>query len=246
MKSFLVLFSLFLSSCLSLSEKRSDLEVAGVYHRVKKGDSLSRLATRYRSTVEEIKEVNGIESERSLRVGQEIFIPDPDPIGARINKYSSKPIASKKAKKPSARKNIASSKKTSEQYGEKIFSFPVPGGQIVRSFSDDKKKPHDGITIRAQAGSPILAAQKGKIIFVGDDGTRFGLLVLIEHKEPYISVYTHLEKAVVKSGQYVEEGQTIGTVGTSGGLKSPQLHFQIRVAQRPKDPEKYLKNKPLK
>lgn len=241
MKFSLILFYVILfSACISVPEKPRDNELAGVYHRVKKGDSLSIIATRYRSSIDEIKEVNGIEHEKSLHVGRELFIPDPDPIGTRIKKFASrKPTANKALH---AQKSRVGKEKAHNESKEKLFSFPVAMGQITRHFSADKKSPHDGITIRAARDTPVLASQKGKVIFVGDDGTRFGLLVLIEHQDPFITVYTHLERSSVKIGDYVQEKQPIGTVGSSGGLAHSALHFQIRVAERPQDPERYLKN----
>jgi murein DD-endopeptidase MepM/ murein hydrolase activator NlpD len=247
---FLFILCLIVSfiNCISIDEKPAESELAGKYHRVKKGDTLSLLAQKYRSSAEEIMDVNGVDSEKSLRVGQELFIPDPDPIGTRIIKHASKKVV--KAAAPQAKKMggktprqalATKPKKTIISADQKIFDFPVPGGNIFKTFSANKQKPYDGIAIRAKRGSPVIASLDGKVIFVGDDGTRFGLLVIIEHKDPYISVYTHLDKALVKAGTIVNKRHPIGTVGISGGVATPRLHFQIRVSERPKDPQLFLR-----
>ncbi len=241
------LLPLFLiASCISIDEKPAESELAGKYHRVKKGDTLGLIAQKYRSSAEEIMDVNGIDHAKSLRVGQELFIPDPDPIGTRIAKYAStrapKTVAQPKGKRNQKSPHVVASKpKANSSVSAKIFDFPVPGGTIFRNFSQNKQKPYDGIAIRAPRGAPVLASLDGKVIFVGDDGTRFGLLVIIEHQEPYISVYTHLDKALVKAGQKVSKREQIGTLGTSGGVATPRLHFQIRVSERPKDPQLFIK-----
>lgn len=231
-----LLFFICIANCVSIQDKPNESEVAGTYHRVKKGDSLGLIAKKYRINPDEIKDVNGLEN-GPLQIGQEIFIPDPDPIGTKIAKHQS-PRRAKKSKKE-AHKN--SSKKTAST--KKIFEFPVPGGTVFHQFSSAKKNPYDGLGIQAPRGTAVRASLDGKVIFVGDDGTRYGLLVIIEHQEPFISVYAHLDKALVQSGQRVEQGQQIGTVGSSGGTATPRLHFQIRVSERPKDPKLYLKTK---
>lgn len=223
---FIVILASFLSSCASIDRpKNSDL--AGQYYRVQEGDKLAAIAKKYRLNPEEIMEINGIDRAEGLKTGILLFLPDPDPIANKIKQY---------AKKLEPKKTQPT--KTSTLH---IFDFPVPGGIITRTFSQSKQKPYDGIGIKAKRGSPVLAALDGKVIFVGNDGTKFGLLAIIEHQEPYITVYTHLDSSKIKVGDQVKSRQVIGTVGLSGGLSSALLHFQIRVAHKPRDPAQYLK-----
>jgi lipoprotein NlpD len=230
MKNFLSLIILFmLQSCITLDNKPQESELPGKYYRIKEGDTLELIARKYRISIDEIMETNGIENPRALHIGQTIFLPDPDPIGTKIAKL----IKSKENKVISPAKE----KETSA----KIMDFPVPGGKIFREFSRDKKNPYDGIGIKANQGETIVAALRGKVIFVGDDGTKFGLIVIIEHEKNLITVYTHLDKALVSTGQEVQSKTPLGLVGTSGGVSFPRLHFQVRHKQRPKDPRLYLK-----
>jgi murein DD-endopeptidase MepM/ murein hydrolase activator NlpD len=225
-------------SCISTNNKPFESELAGSYYQVKSGDKLSLIAQKYRISIEEIMEINGIDDVRALRVGQALFLPDPDPIGTRISKLRSRPTQA-------ALKQSRLVNKT-QSFTQKIFDFPVKSGTISKPFSSSKKAPYDGIGIRAKLGTKVIAALNGKVIFVGDDQTKFGLVVIIEHKEPYITVYTHLDSATVKIGQVVSKGSPIGAVGRSGGIKIPTLHFQIRVDQRPKDPTHYINNLPTR
>lgn len=232
----LIIFFILLSlnGCQSVGERPRDSDLAGVYYRVKPNDTLSEIAKKHRVSVDEIKDVNGIDNDRALTVGQALFLPDSDPIGKKIAKLRPHKVAQKSpAKKPS--------KPTAPEKAARIFDFPVKGGTIIQNFSKAKDNPYDGIAIKATVGTKVLSALDGQVLFVGDDGTRFGLLVIVEHKEPYITVYTQLDTALVTAGQKLKTGQALGTVGKSGGAKMAHLHFQIRVNKRPQDPKHYLK-----
>ena len=230
---FCIIFCLSYLGCRSTGEKPYESELAGRYHEVKKGDTLGKIAVKYRVSIDEIMDVNGIDDIRLLRIGQALFLPDPDPIGTTINR-----IKERKKPRQAPKKK---SKTLAQKPSLKSLSFPIAHGSIFKKFSKNKKNPYEGVGIRAQRGQPILAAMPGTVLYAGDDDTKYGLLVIIEHPSPFITVYTHLEKALVKQGQKVKRQQVIGRVGSSGGAKLPHLHFQVRVNERPEDPQKYLR-----
>jgi murein DD-endopeptidase MepM/ murein hydrolase activator NlpD len=229
---FLFILAIMNLNCRSLVQKPSEDEIAGSIHVVKPGDTLAKLAEKYRISVEEIIDVNGIINERSLQIGQKLFMPDPDPV---VKKIAQAKKSQPTPKNKTSTKNLAPTK-------QPIFDFPVPGGIIVHRFSDAKGKPYDGIGIKAHQGAKIIAPDDGRILFVGDEKTKFGLLVIVQHNEPFITVYAHLNRALVKTGQLIKRGQILGEVGKSGGIFEPLLHFQIRVKERPKNPELFLKS----
>jgi murein DD-endopeptidase MepM/ murein hydrolase activator NlpD len=70
----------------------------------------------------------------------------------------------------------------------------------------------------------------------------FGNLALIKHDKGWITAYAHAEKFDIKKGMVVKKGQIIGKVGTSGNVKTPQLHFEVRKGTKASNPIKYLKN----
>lgn len=218
------------SACLIHSKKPKESDLAGTYYVVKPGDTLSHIAIKYQVAISEIMDINGIDDERSLRVGQALFLPDPDPIGSKIQRLRKDPASKPVREKSRHQKEISP-----------MFDFPVPGGIIVHKFSRTKKDPYDGIGIKAKRGSRILAPKNARVLFVGDDGTKFGLIIILEHQDPFLTVYAHLDQAFVKAGQQVQRGDFLGTVGSSGGIGFPHLHFQVRMGQRPQDPMLYLK-----
>lgn len=131
--------------------------------------------------------------------------------------------------------------------------FPIPNGFISFDYSESADKPHYGIDIRAPHGSPVYASFTGKVI-VADTSSldeRFGLTVLIEHKDNSTSLYANLGDVYVYVGQIVKAGQLIGSLGISLGEVSkqkvlPHLHFEISKSGRHFNPHLFLKeSRPL-
>lgn len=121
------------------------------------------------------------------------------------------------------------------QMGAGMFAWPVRG-QIISSFGGRGSGPrNDGLNIRANAGDPVRASAAGDVVYAGDQVPGFGNLVLIKHANGWVTAYGHLARAEVKMQQRVEQGQTIGQAGSSGGVSEPQLHFEIRYAPSPQE-----------
>ena len=219
------LFIFLFSSCETLRNSPHEHELPGRYYRVRSGDTLESISKKQRISQEEILETNGIDNPGFLRIGQELFLPAPDPIGTKVVNLT---------------RNKSQKQELKTTPANFTLLFPVPHGRIKRKFSRSKAKPYDGIAISAPRGSQVLAAQKGRVLFVGDDGTKFGLIIILEHENNIITVYTHLEKALVKAHQEIKQKEPIGLVGTSGGVSSPLLHFQVRVNQRPQNPLDFI------
>lgn len=101
-------------------------------------------------------------------------------------------------------------------------------------------KRNDGLNIRASKGTIVLASQEGEVVYVGDNLKNYGLLILIKHAQNFHTTYAHLDKSFVKTGQKVKKGQKIALSGASGNVDTPQLHFEIRHASKPINPQIYL------
>ena len=114
------------------------------------------------------------------------------------------------------------------------YKWPVKG-KIIKGFKSGKTN-NDGINISAPKGTPVGAANNGVVAHTGNEVAGLGNIVLIKHANGYMSVYTHLDEIKVKKGQQVSAGEKIATVGKSGNVKEPQLHFEIRNGKTPIDP----------
>jgi len=110
---------------------------------------------------------------------------------------------------------------------------PVPGG-IVSPFgcrtiiNDLERSPHSGVDLKAAEGTPIKAANRGRVVLAADHFFG-GLSVVIDHGGGVHSMYFHLREVSIKAGQIVEKGQLIGLCGSSGRATGPHLHFGIRL-----------------
>ena len=99
---------------------------------------------------------------------------------------------------------------------------------------------NDGINISADIGKPVYASEEGEVIYTGNEIPGYGNLILIKHKNNWITAYAHLDVIKLKKGEVVKRGDNIGTIGTSGNVKIPQLHFEIRKGKKALNPLKYL------
>jgi murein DD-endopeptidase MepM/ murein hydrolase activator NlpD len=122
----------------------------------------------------------------------------------------------------------------------RTFSWPVRG-RVLTGFGPTPDGLHnDGINIAARAGAPVVAAENGVVVYAGSELKGFGNLLLVRHADGWMTAYAHLDKQLVKKGQKVTKGQAIGTVGSTGGVSQPQLHFEIRRGTQAVDPAKFL------
>ncbi|MEX1033351.1 MAG: peptidoglycan DD-metalloendopeptidase family protein [Cellvibrionaceae bacterium] len=124
-------------------------------------------------------------------------------------------------------------------FAELRGKLPWPAeGQIAHSFGSERvagKMKWDGVLIRASEGEPVKAIHHGRVVFA-DYLRGHGLLIIVDHGEGYMSLYAHnqtLKKAV---GNWVEAGEVIASVGSSGGQRQAGLYFEIRQHGRPTNP----------
>ncbi len=101
------------------------------------------------------------------------------------------------------------------------------------------RRPHPGVDISAAAGSSVVAAGAGRVTFAGNE-SGYGRMVEIDHGDGYTSRYAHLASVLVRVGQTVERRALLGEVGRSGLTTGPNLHYEIRVKDRPVNPIAYL------
>lgn len=111
-------------------------------------------------------------------------------------------------------------------------------GSIVAKFSSNTSL-NKGIDIAGKAGQPVVAANKGTVVYAGSGLRGYGELVIIKHDDVYISAYGHNRALLVKEGQQVNAGQQIAEMGSTGTDQN-KLHFEIRRQGKPVDPLQYL------
>lgn len=128
--------------------------------------------------------------------------------------------------------------------------YPVEFTRISSKFSRSRKhpvfgrrRPHLGVDFAAPRGTPVRAIAGGRIVYAGRKG-QLGRAVRIDHDNPsrYDSIYGHLHRIAkgIKRGGWVQKGQVIGTVGSTGAATGPHLHFSLVDGKRYVDPLKAL------
>ncbi len=191
-----------------------------IKYKVKPGDSLIKIAKKFHVYTKDIIKANRLKKPYHLRVGQVLKIP-------------------KKVITYVRREDEETSPRGNFKFG---FIWPVDG-KVVNPFVNNATMRHLGIDIQADCGKPVKAAESGRVIYAGQSIKPYGKLIVIKHKGGFSSVYGHIGSILVREGQRVRKGQTIGTVGElSEGVCG--IYFEIRKNTIPLDPLVFLsKNK---
>ena len=122
------------------------------------------------------------------------------------------------------------------------LSWPL-SGKIVRSFgSSYDNLTYDGLLISGSAGLSVKAVHHGRVVF--SEWLRgYGLLVILDHGDGYMSLYGHNDALLKTTGDWVSQGEAISTVGQSGGYSEPGLYFAIRYKGKAINPRSWLASK---
>ena len=230
------------------------------YHIVAKGDTLYNISKRYNIDVTTLSKLNNIVPPYTLSIGQRLALPGS--ISSTRNMYAesgdevwlpSKTTSSsasqsswkpQTSKKTSVKKTASSKQSTYKPKPVKKrtakFAWPVKGTIISKYGTIGKGRNNDGINIRAAKGTAVKAADKGTVVYSGNELKGFGNLILIRHNDGWITAYAHKQTLLVKKGQKVVKGEKIATVGDTGGVNEHQLHFEVRSGKKAVNPQSYL------
>lgn len=200
----------------------------GVIHKVKKGDTVYSVAKYYNIDPQGIVDYpfnTFINDETfALAVGQVLIVPDG--VMPKVDLWA--PGQAYIAQRtPDAGTVVASG----------AFVWPTSG-----KISQRYVWYHKGIDIANKAGTPVLAADSGRVIVAGwPDNIGYGNRVFIDHGNGFVTVYAHLSRIDVTAGQNVSRGNVIGLIGSTGRSTGPHLHFEIRASDKAQDPLAFLK-----
>jgi murein DD-endopeptidase MepM/ murein hydrolase activator NlpD len=120
------------------------------------------------------------------------------------------------------------------------FQWPLRGRVIAGFGSPVGGAANKGIDLAVAAGTDIRAAEDGVVLYAGNAIKDFGNLLLLRHRDGFLTAYAHAQSFAVKPGDSVRRGQVIAKSGQTGAVTSPQLHFEIRKDDAPVDPAQYL------
>lgn len=211
---FLLFLVLSFTGCATLTYPPPEERKEGVYHRVKKDETLWSISKAYGVSLKTLADSNRIPNADKISVGQLIFIP-------------------KKFKKIDIVLSEIDSKYES-------FIWPVKGNVISHFGSAKFATKNKGIDISASFGENIVASRSGKITYCSDFMKGYGKIIIIDHGNGYQTVYAYNSLNLVRTGDYVKRNQVIAKVGKGGRAVKPSLHFEIRKEHEPQNPFYYL------
>lgn len=244
----LVIPGLTKSSALKKAPARKPLRTRYV---VAQGDTAYSIARRYGISTGELAEANNLSDLTRLREGQHLVIPNKgdQPASVRVASIDKKigvnkvATAKKPVRKPIKRSNKIKDVKTnasSRLAGNGKFVWPARG-RILSNFGRQKSGTiNDGVNLALPVGSNIKAAGDGVVAYSGSELKGYGKLILVRHKNNWVTAYAHNSKLMVKRGDKVRQGQIIAKSGKSGSVLQPQLHFELRRGSKPVNPMKHL------
>jgi lipoprotein NlpD len=223
-------------------------------HIVKSGETLYSIALEHAQDWRELAKINNLPDSGKIYVGQKIRLVSSSTAegsGASSTTEDSGVEVTPIAPVGGGKTSNASSSSAAPQSPtvETKVEAPKPNlananmgfiwphhGEVIQAFKVGTNK---GIDIAAKVGDPVLAAQAGKVVYVGDKLRGYGNLIIIRHDNNLLTAYAHNKTLLVQEGEPVTKGQKIAEAGQSDANR-PKLHFEVRKQGKPVDPMDYL------
>ncbi|UER67453.1 M23 family metallopeptidase [Borrelia sp. BU AG58] len=237
-----------------------------VEHKIKPGETLSHIASRYSITSETLISYNKIKDVRNIRPNLVINVPNMKGVLHTVERNDS--LSSIAKKYNIAKVDILDANNLDNEVlslGQNLF---IPGGRMPREALKDalgevflfptqgiitsgygyRPDPftrvisfHNGIDIANAANTPIKASKEGIVVTAGFNAGGYGKYIVISHNNGFQTLYAHLGSFAVKVGQRVTRGQVIGHMGSTGYSTGNHLHFTIFKDGKTENPMKYLR-----
>ncbi|MBP2281373.1 lipoprotein NlpD [Psychrobacter sp. PL15] len=207
------------------------------YYLVKRGDTVSQIASRYKLNYRQVGAFNGLDSKYTIYSGQWLKLWEgSEATPARNNTDNAAASTPAPTYTPPATTN---SSPAYEVTANSTSGYEYPSrNQVVRNF--DASTGNMGMWFAGKEGDPIVASQSGTVLYSGNGLPEYGNLIMIRHSENYITAYAHNSQLLVKEGDQVQRAQRIASMGSSGQTNQVGLEFQVRLNGNPIDPRAVL------
>ncbi|BAN23669.1 putative peptidoglycan-binding LysM/M23B peptidase [Caballeronia insecticola] len=192
---------------------------------MERGDTVGKIARDNRTTVANIKRWNTLANPDAIEVGQVLRVTPP--AGSATATESSGAASA-----GSSRSDASAQAKA----GPGVSLVWPAQGSVIRSFDGKNSK---GIDIANAAGTPVVAAATGNVVYAGNGLRGYGNMLIVKHDDDYLTAYAHNRVLLVKEGQTVQQGQKIAEMGDTDSDRT-MLHFEVRYMGRSADPARYL------
>ena len=169
---------------------------------------------------------------------------------AAAERVAARAAAAKSAAKPAAKPGTRPTRAKARQPRQVASAAPVRvggagwplSGNLVSGYGGRMPdgRASSGLLIAAGLGTPVRAVADGTVVFA-EWMTGYGLILIVDHGNGYLSLYGHNESLLKDAGDTVKRGDTVARVGNSGGLAQPALYFELRRNGQPVNPDSWLK-----
>ncbi len=242
-------------------------------YRVRRGDTLDRIAQHHRCSVRELLAWNHLKVSARLRPGQVLHVASPATVRevrAAEARYAAALRAARAAQRAAASANGAASGRAQANGAPSPAGAPTGAAQVgapplgaaeVRHVDEELARharrvalawpaqgavvaPFEpgqtrGIEIAGKAGDPVYAAADGRVMYAGTGLNEYGSLIIIQHDKDFLTAYSHNRKLLVKTGDFVRQGEQIAEMGSEDSTRVALL-FELRHDGMPINPIPYL------
>lgn len=226
--------NLTLRSYIRPGDQLKILPVSGVTHVVKKGDTVSKIASTYGVDQSQILNFNDLNSNgTNLVIGKELIIPDGRRISVAV------PVSRPAVVAPA---RTVAAPPSSEAPTGSGYVWPTAVRRITTYYGQYYRfGVHTGVDIAGPKGTPLYATKAGVVKKSQCEKTGYGCHIIIDHGDGTTSLYGHASVLRVSVGDYVSQGQTIADMGSTGLSTGPHIHFEITVNGSRVNPLKYVR-----
>ena len=244
---------------INAADQGTPLKAPPLVYRVKRGDTLARIAQQHHCSVRQLQTWNGLKASSRLKSGQVLRVASPETVRA-VNAANAAAASAKTSSAPAtplagqpssasttAAQSTAQSAALSAEEAREVaqqttrrangvsLAWPA-GGRVVESFQPGETR---GIEIGGKPGDPVRAAADGKVMYAGTGLNSYGSLIIVQHNKDFLTAYSHNRKLLVKTGDIVKQGQQIAEMGDENNSRV-SVGFELRRDGKPIDPMPYL------
>ena len=237
-------------------------------YRVKRGDTLARIAQHHHCSVRQLQAWNGLKPSSRLKLGLVLHVASPETVRA-VNSANAAANAAAAAAKAAAASapavplaaQQAPAATTSQATAQSATPSPAPSAAEAREVAQQTSRHANGVSlawpaggrvveafqpgetrgieIGGKAGDPVRAAADGKVMYAGTGLNSYGSLIIVQHNKDFLTAYSHNRKLLVKIGDIVRQGQQIAEMGDENNSRV-SVGFELRRDGKPIDPMPYL------
>lgn len=172
--------------------------------------------------------VSACSSVRPFSSGRMGLIDRLSEADARSPRRERRPSLVDEAGRPVAKTQLSQQRLAEIRGAAEDWQWPTDQVSVTSHFGKRGGSFHEGIDLRAPTGTPIYAAQSGKVVYADRRIRGYGKMIVIQHPSGLSTVYAHNSRLFVKAGDEVKKGKRIALSGATGRATGPHLHFEVR------------------